>query len=112
MMRFFSRMTGEVLQGWQREEISARRSLESTMMVSGYFLKSQRGGVQEGVQRMLSMPAAYSLSTTSCSQEKSNSPSLGSILLQANSPMRATLTPAACMRSMSLSTSLKSHSSG
>ena len=112
MMRFFSRMTGDVLQVWQREETSARMSSLVTMRVSGYFMSIQRGGVAEGVQRMVEMPFSYSFFTMSLSHERSNSPSFGSIHSHANSPMRTALIPSSFMRAISFSCSELSQSSG
>ena len=68
MMRFFSRITSEVLQVWQREETSARMRSCITMRVSGYLFNNQRGGVAEGVQSTVYIPFLYNFSTTVFSQ--------------------------------------------
>ena len=58
MPRFFSRMSGEVLQMWHREAIASRLPLLLTFMTSGYFSRNHLGGVAVGVHIIVFIPAS------------------------------------------------------
>ena len=77
--------------------------LSSVLRTSGYFFASHGGRAPEGVARMTFLPWAASLSMTSSSHEKSNSPSRGSSSDQANIPTVAELIRARSIRRISSS---------
>ena len=91
---------------------AARAALQVDGDHVGHAVVQHFGGVAVGVHITTPRPAACSVSTASSSQVQSKRPGSGSMRLQANSAMRTTRMPIACMRRASSAQIVRGQCSG
>ena len=91
---------------------AARAALQVDGDHVGHAVVQHFGGVAVGVHITTPRPAACSVSTASSSQAQSKRPGSGSMRLQANSAMRTTRMPIACMRRASSAQIVRGQCSG